>query len=175
VELDPQNAYARCWLAIVHFFRHENDKFEAEAERALSLNPNDPETLADIGHFLAFMGAFERGIALSRKAQKLNPLHPGWYYFSFARYHYDQRDYATVLADVEKMGMPDFYWTHLLAAAALGQLGRTGASAALNEIYRLKPAFVASAEILKWNAAERDFAHLMAGLRKAGYSEPASD
>jgi TolB-like protein len=175
VELDPQNAYARCWLAIVHFFRHENDKFEAEAERALSLNPNDPETLADIGHFLAFMGAFERGIALSRKAQKLNPLYPGWYYFSFARYHYDQRDYAAVLADVEKMGMPDFYWTHLLAAAALGQLGHTGASAALNEIYRLKPGFVASTEIRKWNAAERDFAHLMTGLRKAGYSEPTSD
>ena len=47
IELDPQNAYARCWLAIVHFFRGENDKFEAESQLALSLNPNDPETLND--------------------------------------------------------------------------------------------------------------------------------
>ena len=77
--LDPQNAYARCWLAIAHFFRGENDKFETESQLALSLNPNDPETLADVGHYLAFMGEFERGTELSRRAQQLNPLHPTWY------------------------------------------------------------------------------------------------
>ena len=118
--LDPQNAYARCWLAIVYFFRGENDTFEAEAGRALALNPNDPEILADIGHYLAFMGAFERGVELSRRAQALNPLHPGWYYFSFARRHYDARDYEAVLADVERIALPHFYWTHLLRAAAFG-------------------------------------------------------
>jgi TolB-like protein len=85
IHLDGQNAYARCWLAIVHFFRGENDKFEAEARRALDLNPNDPETLADIGHFLAYMGAFERGVALSKRAQQLNPLHPGLFNALYAR------------------------------------------------------------------------------------------
>ena len=89
-QLDPQNAYARSWLAIVHFFRGENDKFEKEAQLALSLNPNDPETLADVGHYLAFMGEFERGVELSMRAQQLNPLHPSWYHFSFARLHYHQ-------------------------------------------------------------------------------------
>lgn len=169
--LDPQNAYARCWLAIVYFFRRENDKFEAEAQRALSLNPNDPETLADIGHYFSFMGEFERGIALSRRAQQLNPLHPGWYYFSFARYHYDQREYEALLADVQKVGMPDFYWTHLLRAAALGQLGRPEAATSLARIYKLKPQFSAAVELTKWNAAPDDHAHLMEGLRRAGLSE----
>jgi TolB-like protein/DNA-binding winged helix-turn-helix (wHTH) protein len=89
-QLDPRNAYARCWLAIVHFFRGENEKFETESQLALRLNPNDPETLADIGHYLAFMGEFERGVELSRRAQELNPLHPGWYYFSFARLDYSR-------------------------------------------------------------------------------------
>jgi tetratricopeptide (TPR) repeat protein len=51
----------------------ENDRFEEEARRALALNPNDPETLADVGHYLAFMGEFERGAELSRRAQQLNP------------------------------------------------------------------------------------------------------
>jgi len=90
-QLDPRNAYARCWLAIVHFFRGENEKFETESQLALRLNPNDPETLADIGHYLAFMGEFERGVELSRRAQELNPLHPGWYYFSFARLDYNRK------------------------------------------------------------------------------------
>ena len=70
ISLDPQNAYARCWLAIVHFFRGENEKFEKEAQLAIGLNPNDPETLADIGHYYAFMGEFERGAALSRQPQQ---------------------------------------------------------------------------------------------------------
>ena len=167
-QLDPQNAYARCWLAIVHFFRGENDKFELESQLALVLNPNDPETLADIGHYLAFMGEFERGIELSKRAQLLNPLHPGWYYFSFARYHYDQRDYEATIADVQRISMPHFYWTHLLNAAALGQLQRPEADAALERIYDLKPGFDARAELQKWNAAPDDLEHLLEGLRKAG-------
>ncbi len=169
--LDPQNAYARCWLGIVHFFRRENDQFEAETQRALALNPNDPETLADIGHYLAFMGEFERGVELSRKARQLNPLHPGWYYFSSARYHYHRREYQEVLADVQRISMPHFYWAHLLNAAALGQLQRDDAGSSLEQIFRLKPDFSARAELQKWNAAPEDFGHLMAGLRKAGLSE----
>ena len=168
VELDPQNAYARCWLGIVHFFTGEHDKFYAEVERALALNPNDPETLADVGHFVAFLGDFERGLELSLRARELNPLHPGWYYFTSARYHYDKRQYDEVLADLERIAMPHFYWSHLLRAAALGQQGNATAKRSIEQIYELKPDFSAEAELKKWNAAPGDFEHLMDGLRKAG-------
>ncbi|MBV9826446.1 MAG: winged helix-turn-helix domain-containing protein [Alphaproteobacteria bacterium] len=167
-QLDPQNAYARCWLAIVHFFRGENDKFEEEAQRALELNPNDPETLADVGHYLAFMGEFERGVELSRRAQQLNPIHPSWYHFSFARLHYHCRSYEETVADVQRVGLPHFYWTHLLTAAALGQLGHAEAGAALARIYKVKPGFSARSELRKWNAAPDDLEHIIQGLRKAG-------
>jgi tetratricopeptide (TPR) repeat protein len=169
--LDPQNAYARCWLAIVHFFRGENDRFEAESQLAVSLNPNDPETLADVGHYLAFMGEFERGVELSRRAQQLNPLHPSWYYFSFARLHYSQKAYEEVIADTEKVGLPHFYWTHLLRAAALGQLGRAEAPDSLARIFEIKPTFSARGELRKWNAAPNDLEHILEGLRKAGLRE----
>ena len=166
--LDPQNAYARCWLAIVHFFRGENERFEAEAQLALSLNPNDPETLADVGHYYAFMGQFERGAELSRRAQQLNPLHPGWYHFSFARLHYHQRDYEQTIADVAKVGLPDFYWTHMLTAAAMGQLGHPDAAQRLSRVFEVRPGFSAQVELKKWNAEPADFEHIIEGLRKAG-------
>jgi hypothetical protein len=98
----------------------------------------------------------------------LNPLHPGWYHFSFARYHYDRREYDDVLADVQRGGMTDFYWSYLLKAAAEGQLGRPEASGTLQKVYELKPQFSAPAELRKWNTAPEDFDHLMAGLHKAG-------
>ncbi len=169
--LDPQNAYARCWLAIVHFFRGENEKFEAEAQLALSLNPNDPETLADVGHYYAFMGQFARGAELSRRAQQLNPLHPGWYHFSFARLHYHETNYRQTIADVEKVGLPHFYWTHMLTAAAKGQLGQADAADALAKVFAVKPNFSATVELRKWNAAAGDLEHILEGLRKAGLRE----
>ncbi len=170
-QLDPQNAYARCWLAIVHFFRGENERFEKEAQLALSLNPNDPETLADIGHYYAFMGQFERGVELSRRAQQLNPLHPGWYHFSFARLHYHQQKYEHVLADTSNVGLDHFYWAYMLKAAAKGQLGHTDAAEAVARIFAIKPDFVARAELQKWNAAPDDLEHIMEGLKKAGLRE----
>ena len=169
-ELDPRNAYARCWLAIVHFFRGENEKFETESRLALSLNPNDPETLADIGHYLAFMGEFERGVELSRRAQELNPLHPGWYYFSFARRDFNRKAYEDAIRSVEKIGLPDFYWTHLLDAAAKGQLGRPDAGKALSRLLEIKPNFSAFLELRKWNASQEDLEHIVDGLRKAGWN-----
>ncbi|MEQ8652452.1 MAG: winged helix-turn-helix domain-containing protein [Kiloniellales bacterium] len=173
VQLDPQNAYARCWLAIVHFFQLENEAFEAEANRALALNPNDPEILADLGHYFTFMGAFERGYALSRRAQELNPLHPGWYRFSFTRYSYHKRDYRRALAEAKRIAMPDFYWTHVLIAACMGQLGRPEAASALAQALKLKPDFSAYRELKKWNADPDDMEHLVEGLRKAGLQEAA--
>jgi len=64
------------------------------------------DTLADIGHYLAFMGEFERGVELSRRAQELNPLHPGWYYFSFARLDYNRKAYDGTIRWVEKSDYP---------------------------------------------------------------------
>jgi tetratricopeptide (TPR) repeat protein len=170
-QLDPQSAYAHCWLAIVHFFRQDNGKFEAEAKRALDLNPSDPEILAEIGHYLSFMGEFERGIELSSRAQELNPLHPGWYHFGFARLHYHQLKYEDMLVDVQRIALPNFYWTHLLDAAALGQLGREEAAASLARMKQTKTGISVAAELRKWNAAPGDYAHIMEGLRKAGHDE----
>ncbi|WP_172332485.1 winged helix-turn-helix domain-containing protein [Mangrovicoccus sp. HB161399] len=167
-ELDPQSAYARCWLAITHFFCRDNDKFDAEMQRAVGLNPNDPEILAEAGHYYSFAGDYGRGVAYSDRARLLNPMHPGWYHFANARRHYSRRDYEAVLIDVARVGMPDFYWSHLLRAAALGQLGREGAAAALARIGALRKGLSPIDEISKWNACDADLVHLAEGLRKAG-------
>jgi len=168
-QLDPQSAYAHCWLAIVHFFRKDIGKFEAEAARALDLNPTDPEILAEVGHYLSFMGEFERGIELSRRAQALNPLHPGWYHFSFALLHFRERRYEETLVDMQRISMPDFYWSHMLKAAALGQLERKDAPESVAAMKQVKPGVSPTGEMNKWNVPTDDHVHIMEGLRKAGY------
>jgi tetratricopeptide (TPR) repeat protein len=170
-QLDPQSAYARCWLAIVHFFQKDIGKFEAEAQRALDLNPNDPEILAEVGHYLSFRGEYERGSELSDRAKALNPLHPGWFHFSSALLHFHRRQHEDVLLDVQRISMPGFYWTHLLGAAAYGHLKRAEASEVLAKMKATKPGISAATEIQKWNVVPQDCAHIMDGLRKAGHDE----
>lgn len=171
IDLDPQHAYARCWLAIIHFFRKEIEAFHAETERALQLNPNDPDVLAYVGLYRVCLGLFERGIALSRRAQELNPLHPGWYHFAFARYHYNLREYEESAARVRRVAMPNFFWPQILLTTALGQMEHPDAPRALARIYELKPDFSAKAEFEKWNTEPEDYKHLMEGLTKAGLKE----
>jgi TolB-like protein/cytochrome c-type biogenesis protein CcmH/NrfG len=169
-QLDPQSAYARCWLAIVHFFQKDIGKFEAEAQRALDLNPNDPEILAEVGHYMSFLGRFDLGTELSDRAKKLNPLHPGWYHFSSALLHLHHRRYDEVLVDVQRISMPEFYWTHLLNAAAFGHLDRKEAAVSLAMMRKVKPSITTEAEIRKWNVGTQDCAHMIEGLRKAGHA-----
>ena len=172
VELDPQNAYARCWLAIIHFFRKENEGFRQEAQRALALNPNDPEILAEMGHYYAFLGEYERGVELTRRAIILNPLHPGWYHFSFARKNLSEGDYAAALADIRKINLPGFYWTWLLKTSAFGHLGELeSATDSLSHLESLMPGFSAKNELNKWNTHPDDFEQIMKGLELAGYTE----
>ena len=74
--------------------------------------------------------------------------------------------------DLQKIGMPDFYWVYLFTAAALGQLGRLDqAAAALKTMFDLKPDCSPRNELTKWNAAPEDLDHLMEGLTKAGLQE----
>ena len=80
------------------------------------LNPNDSETLADIGHYLAFMGEFRTGVA-PRGALRNSIQYqiPAGAYFSFARLDYNRKAYDGTIRWVEKIGIyPHFYWTHLL-------------------------------------------------------------
>ena len=176
IELDPQNSYARCWLAITRFFRHENEGFRKEAQRALALNPNDPEILAEMGHYYAFLGEFDLGVELTRRAIALNPLHPGWYHFCFARKHLANGDDAAALADVRKTDLPDFYWYWLIMAAALGHMGdKERAAKALEKLTALMPGFSARDELYKWSTEPDDRDRILAGLDKAGYREQGSD
>ena len=92
-------------------------------------------------------------------------------HFSFARLHFSRGQYQETVADVQRIGLPHFYWTHLLACAALGQMDSAEAAAALERIMEVKPDFSARAELRKWNAEPDDLEHIMKGLRKAGLRE----
>src|SRR2546421_2905114 len=168
------NHFAYLALAATLFFRKEFEAFRSAAERAVTLNPMDSGTIAYLGTLISLAGDWERGCALVDRAIQLNPKHPGWYWFPAFYNAYRKSDYRGALNVAVKINMPRFYATHLVTAAAYGQLGeRDAAGKALRELLVLWPDFGVSAreEMGEWfDPALGE--HLVDGLRKAGLSIP---
>jgi adenylate cyclase len=116
VELDPNNGFAHWRLAKVLFFRKELDRFESETRRALSLNPNHAETVADIAlHFIA-LDRVDEAYDLAQRSLRLDPNFPSWVYFVHTTYFYRKQRYREGLSAAQQINMPDFYWTHFWLA-----------------------------------------------------------
>ena len=174
-ELDPASGNAHEALAFVYFWRHETDRFLAEAERAIALNPNSAITLMDLGANIGWSGDWDRGLALLRKGMALNPNHPPWINFPIVIYYYHKREYERALALVRDINMPELFWTHLHTATSNAQLGRLEeARAAAQKIIELYPGFdleIAKQELNIYNVPPHEMDHVIDGLRKAGVPE----
>jgi adenylate cyclase len=146
-------------------------------ERALALNPNDTELLAEYGTRLAESGEWDRGCALVEQALVRNPGHSGYYRGILALCAYMQRDYDRALAEIREANLDQFHIYHGVAAMIYAALGMEAeAVEAGTRFARMNPEFLANldVELAKRNFRPEDLAHLVEGLRKAGVPVPAS-
>jgi tetratricopeptide (TPR) repeat protein len=161
-------------LADVHFFQNQLDAFVPQAERAIALNPSNADALGNMGQRLHFAGN-EQGIAFVRKAMKLDPFHPPWFYFTIADHHFDKGEYEEALVAARKIDLPDLFWTHIFLAGIYAESDRQSeAESALRELIRLYPGFTTvelTREWRKWNRPEEVIRRWVASLRKAGLPE----
>ena len=173
VDIAPSNQLAQQALAVVLFFRKETAGCLSAAERAMAFNPLD--TSNEAMFLITFTGDWDRGCALIRRAMELNPHHPGWYGIVLGINEYRRPTTARAWTSVVKANAPEVFWTHMLLAAAYGQLGELQARAQ-------GPAGPARPEaglrrnrrgelLGKWFDPQL-VEHLIDGLRKAGLEIP---
>jgi tetratricopeptide (TPR) repeat protein len=174
VALDPTSQVAHTVLALVHLHRQELDAFLPEAERALALNPNHAFVLATLGTRFYQVGD-ERGLALVKKAMKLDPFLPTFYNIPIAADHFVRGEYEEALAATRRVSIPGFFLTQVFLAASYAELGRQGdAQAAVEELLKLRPDYSIDKHI-EWdrqnNVPEEGSRRMAAALRKAGLPE----
>ena len=168
VELEPNNGFAHWRLAKILFFRNELEQFEIEMRRALVLNPNHAETLADVAVHLGNLDRIEEAFKYAQKAIKLDP-QLTWAYFPISGYYYRKQHYREALTAAYQINIPEFYWTRVFRAISYAQLGELESSRKeAAEVRRLKPDFVYRDEVKIWNNPEGYATHLAEGARKAG-------
>jgi TolB-like protein/Tfp pilus assembly protein PilF len=176
VEIAPDGALAQRSLMLVHSFRREVEEAVAAGDRAVALNPNNAEVLAEFGMRLALIGQWDRGVSLIDEAIARNPAHPGWYHTAPAINFYRQGRYAEALERAKQIAAPGWVHHHTILAMIYGQLGQEEeARAAAREVLALDPNFEANAwyELQLRNFPEEVAEHMADGWRKAGLKIPA--
>ena len=171
VALDPTSSTAYHALFVTHFHRGEIDEFRAAGDRALALNRNHTDMLADYGVMLTCIGESERGIAFADKAIALAPVHPGWFHCAAVLDHFGKHDYAAALAEAKKIRMSEFYVTHMFTAMSAGLLGEKQlAREAADQLVECLPEFteIFRALMASWNFKEDFIRHIAEGLQEAG-------
>jgi TolB-like protein len=169
VELAPDDAMAHWILAKIHFFRKELAQFTTQTEKALALNPNQAELIADVAVTILWLGRIDEAYDLTKKAMQLDPHPPGWYYFTVAFCQYMRRSDELALVALEQANMPGFYIYHAWRTMTLGRLGRIEeARKAAQETLRLKPGFSVEHHYRRYNVSEEILRQFLEGLPGTG-------
>jgi adenylate cyclase len=174
VELGASAHLAWFSLAQVHFFEKQFERFRYAAERAVELNPLDGHTIASLGELLTFAGDLDRGSELVERAKKLNPNHPGWYWYADFYREYRRANYHAARDFALKVNLPGHWAQPMLIAAACGQLGEIDACRnAVRDLLALRPDITSTVakDMAKWWEPAM-VEHLVDGLRKAGMDVP---
>jgi len=170
VSLDNTDAEAHWVLGATLINTGQRNKDALAAyERALALNPNNADLLAEYGWNIPYLGRAEEAVKLIKKAMRLNPVYPDWYGQALMFALYNARRYEEVVA-VSKTINVRHVLTHVVLAgsyAYMGQLDKAHLSAA--HVLERNPDFT-----LGWWRERQYFLHqdtldhYMDGLRKAG-------
>jgi len=174
IDVAPTSVVALQALAAVHFHMGRFVEAEREQRQALAINPNDPETLAQLGWQLAIRGRWDEGIPYLERAiaRTVNP--PGWYYDLITVHLYLQGKYPEMLASAEHAATGGPTGMSLLAIAQ-GALGnRRAARMALDRMAELMPELGRdpAAVYRRFQPIDNIVDALVDGLRKAGWAEP---
>ena len=171
VALDGGDAEARARLAIALSVRGDRQGARAEAERALTISPNLAEAHGALGVVLTFGGHPREGLTALKRCIQLDPRSPFLVLrlrqVAFALYFCREYAASAEAARQAIRSYPD-RGPYAVFAAALGQMGCP--AEAKQALERLPPgvldAFVRGGALM---VRPEDHAHLIEGLRKAGF------
>src|SRR5262245_28207084 len=79
-ELSASDAIVQVVLARILIYRRKYSEAAYHVDRALALNPNDTDVLVHAALCRAALGDAESALDLTRKAMRLYPAHPPWYW-----------------------------------------------------------------------------------------------
>lgn len=170
--IDPGNVQATKALSLVEHYLANYAESQRLARLALDLNPNDPDTLAQLGWRLSIRGDFTTGIPYLEKAIERSIRPAAWYFQPIAVERLMAGDMAGMLAAAERASLDGSSVSDALLAIAYGGLGdRQQAQEALERMSRKWPLLASdpAAGFRMHHLREDLVAAIVDGLQSAGW------
>jgi adenylate cyclase len=173
VALDEAHPAGHSVLGWFYCCKREYDKAIAEVERAVALNPSGANHYAWYASILTYAGRPEEAIPLFKKAIRLNPFGPAFYFVNFGHaYRLTGRFEEAVSAYKKALQLsPDSIFAHVNLAATYSLMGReTEARAEAAEVLRVNPKFSLDywARLCSFFKDQSETDKFINALRKAG-------
>ncbi len=124
IHLAPQSSRAHHARAIAEWFSGRPEASIETLRIARSLNPNDPELMAELGFRNAMRMEWDSAVPQIEEAYLRNPLQSGQYRMGLFLYHFANGRHETALRLTGEIATPGLSLIHLAAAAALSAAGR---------------------------------------------------
>ncbi|MFA9419868.1 MAG: tetratricopeptide repeat protein [Gammaproteobacteria bacterium] len=105
IELGADIALIQASFAEYLAFTESWDSADVHNNRALQLNPNDPETLATVAAVEASLGNVDKALELADACQTLDPFHP-WIYWILGMAYYRGKRFDDALKAFKNMAIP---------------------------------------------------------------------
>ena len=140
VALDANHQKVRHALAYAFYMKRDIEAFRLQAERAISLNPNNIETMAEMAWMTAYSGEWDRGLEMFNQLEQMGATIPAWLYGVPFFYHYRLGEYSRAL-DYGRNFLELSLWAYRIRLVMVhAQLGNADeARAALAETRRREP------------------------------------
>jgi adenylate cyclase len=175
IEVDDDESWGHWALAGYWRFQGQYERAVREYFKAVELNPNDADVLADFGYCLSFAGQARDGLECIRKAMRLNPHYPDWYTSGLVLACFESRMYQEAIETLGSLRSIDTVPTSLYLAASHAALGHSaGAGSAIKRALELDP----RATVTAWATPEHfpyknvdNLEHFRDCLRRAGLPE----
>ena len=131
-------------LSYIYRQKRQYEKSIAEIERVIDLNPNSAAAYAHLAGRLYAVGRGEEAVASAKKAMRLNPISPWYYFYWLGLGHWVMGQYEEAIAAYKKMLhlRPTSLVAHIVLTTSYSLLGRDEeARAEAAEVLRLNPKF----------------------------------
>jgi len=169
---DDDEAWGHWAIGYYSLFVRQHDRAIAGYQRALQLNPNDPDIMNDFGLCLSLCGQSNDAVAAVHKAMQLNPNYPDWWLTAVGQVYFDARLYKEAVAALERAQTVDMTVNHLYLAASYAAIGDiTKAEACTARARALDPNVTLSSIAISFLGIYRQTAdreHVRMNLVKAG-------
>jgi adenylate cyclase len=122
ISYDSLDARGYGELGYACLYKKQHDASLAAYERAVELNPNDADILAEMADALAYSGEPSHAVELVNRAMRLNPYYPDWYLWNLGDATFRLGEFEQTVAALLKMR--DQSEAHRLLSASYAHLGR---------------------------------------------------